>query len=68
MSTLDPDVVLTEIYANFQYVLRFSYKDLIPGLTEEVERHPERLEAVYDTGGEPHITIYRVHGDWQGGG
>jgi hypothetical protein len=61
ISTLDPEAVVSDIYENFDYVLWFSYKDLIPGLAEEIARNSDALERVFDTGGDPHISIYRVH-------
>lgn len=60
ISTLEADVVMQELYHNFAYVLRDSSKDLIPGLAAAIAGQDSRLEAVYETGGEPMITIFRI--------
>jgi hypothetical protein len=60
ISTLDPALVISDIYESFDYVLRDSEKDILPGVADEVRSQTGRLEKVYDTGGEPHVTIYRV--------
>ncbi|MCO5246129.1 MAG: hypothetical protein M9927_20325 [Anaerolineae bacterium] len=60
ISTLDPQAVVADVYQEFDYVVRFSHKDLIPGLAEELARHPANFELVYDNDAEPRIQVYRV--------
>lgn len=60
ISVRNPDDVMHEIYADFDYVLRSTYKDIIPGLQEAAEEPNSKLVKVYQTSTEPSVIVYQV--------